>query len=52
MKANDLRPMRTRPTVLPTRPAKSLAVPPYMQRYADEHEVWHAPRRAAADQQN
>jgi hypothetical protein len=47
MKANELRPMRTRQSACVVRAGDFEAVPPYLQRYVDEYEAWHARRRPA-----
>ena len=47
MKTNELRPMRIRSSASRPRVDDRLVLPSYLQRYADEHEAWHAHRRDA-----
>ncbi len=47
MKRNELRPMRIRSSASRPRVDDMPVLPSYLQRYADEHEAWHAHRRDA-----
>jgi hypothetical protein len=47
MKANEESTTRTGPSGTPRQLDDVQTVPSYMQRYADEHEAWHAERRAS-----